>query len=79
MANFQVRSKSLAEARSFFQSAGDKVWQIRTKSNRISPHLTITFSSNLTLADLRKIFSEMSNDKMMMHTLRKDSREIHLV
>jgi hypothetical protein len=79
MANFQVRSKSLADARSFFESAGDKVWQIRTKSNKISPHLTITFCSNLSLSDLRNVFSELSNDKMMVHSLRQDSREIHLI
>ncbi|MFT6997166.1 MAG: hypothetical protein ACJAQ4_000916 [Cryomorphaceae bacterium] len=79
MANYQVRSKSVAEARSFFQRAGDKVWQIRTKSNKICPHLTITFCSNLSLADLNIVISELSNDKMMKSSLRKDLREVHLV
>jgi len=79
MSNFQVRSKTLAEAKSFFQRVGDRVWKIRTKSNRISPHLTITFCSDLSLSDLRRIFSELSCDKMMAQSLRQDSREIHLV
>jgi hypothetical protein len=79
MPNFKVRSKSLAEARAFFNKAGNRVWQIKTKTNKISPHLTITFSSNLTLTDLKSIIAEYSNDGMMVKTLQQDSREIHLV
>ena len=79
MTKFQVRSKSLSEARFFFKSLGDKVWQIHTKTNKISPHVTISFFSNMSLVDLRNAVSETSNDNIMKYTLRKDSREIHLV
>lgn len=79
MSNYLVRSKSLKDARTFFNKVGDNVWQVKSRSNKISPHITITFSSDLNLSDLRNVISENCNDHMMINTLRPDSREIHLV
>lgn len=79
MTKFLIRFKSLSEATLFFKTLGDQAWQIRTKSNKISPHVTISFFSDLSLADLRNAVSKIGKNKNRSYTLRKDSREIHLV
>jgi len=79
MTNFQIRSKSISQARALFEVLGNRAWHIRTRTNRISPHITITFSSNLSLSDLRKLIADTFEDHLIKSSLRMDSREVLLV
>ncbi|MEM9053053.1 MAG: hypothetical protein AAGC47_13445 [Bacteroidota bacterium] len=79
MANFQIRAKSISQARKLFDSIGRNAWNIRTRTNRISPHITVTFTSDLNLSDLRKVIAEQGDDPMMKSTLHQDLREVLLV
>jgi hypothetical protein len=79
MTKYKLQSRSLADARSFFERIQGRVSRIRTKTNKISPHLIVTFYSDLDLKDLKGILAEMPDGQRMLETLKLDQRRVLLI
>lgn len=79
MTKFKLQSRSIADAKSFFELVKGHVSQVRTKTNKISPHLIITFYSDLNLSELKSVLSGMKNGQRMLETLSRDERRVILI
>lgn len=79
MTRYKFQSRSLADAQAFFEQFQDRVSTIRTKTNKISPYLLITFCSDLPMDKIKSILSSMNNGQRMLETLEKDDREVFMI
>jgi len=79
MTKYKAQARSLASAKSFFDLVRDHVSQVRTKTNKISPHLIITFYSDLNIKELKSILASMSTGHRILETLNKDERSVLLI